>query len=237
MTGDVRPHMDRYLYHSVNSHTRTGKGPFVPWGTGSSTGFAFFTPRAINAGNKLKKLMKNLMKNGMKEDKARKMAANMLRGNATTKKKNSNVFHRENPLAAVRSRTGSTASSTASDPHNLSSIVGINEPPRSGVPYSELNSKGRAALKESLKLTFGRRFPSGNTKTRSKSQRVAEAIAEGRSRTAARNANQSRRAASKAREANEASKRLNAFSRGLSNRGASSTLSKAQLALLSYKKK
>ena len=195
----------------------------------------FSTRRAKNAAKKMKNLMKNLMKSGMKEDKARKMAANMLRGNATTKKNNSNVFHRENPLTAVRSRTGSTASSTASDPHNL--FTGVNEHSRSGVPYSELNSKGRAALKESLKLTFGRRFPSGNTKTRSKSQRVAEAIAEGRSRTAAREANRSRRAASKAREVSEASKRLNAFSRGLSNHGASATLSKAQLALLSYRKK
>jgi hypothetical protein len=148
-------------------------------------------------------------------------------------RKNGVVQH-INPLA-VRSRTGSTASSTASDPRNLGSIVGINEHPRSGVPYSELTSKEKAALKESFKQTFGRKFPAVNT--RSKSERVAQRIAAAHSRAAAHEANVSQRAASRAREASRALNRLNEFSRGLSKSGASATLSKAQEALLRYKSK
>ena len=185
----------------------------------------FSTRRATIAAKK----MKNLMNKGM----SRKNAANMLRGSVTIGKKTPNEFHYYNPLA--RSRVGSTASSTASDPHNL--FTGINERPRSGIPYSQLNSKARAALKESFKQTFGRRFPSVNTQTRSKSKRVAQAIAQARNHAAAREANRSRRAENKAREASKASNLLNRFSKGLSNRGATATLSKAQEALLRYRSK
>ena len=155
----------------------------------------------------------------------------MLRENAARivqlrRKTLKNGFSHENPLA--RSRVGSTAS----DPHNLSSIVGINDRPRSGIPFSQLNSNARAALKESFKATFARRFPGIKTKKSSK-QRIENA----RSRAAARQANRTRSAASKAKEENEASKRLNVFSKGLSNRGATGTLSKAQQVLLGYKKK
>jgi hypothetical protein len=217
---------------------------------GSFMSFFRSTPRAAKAAKALKALMKtrytkenakrfgktmhNLYTQGNAATVLRELSAKSKQYNTnyTGTRKNGVVQH-TNPLA-VRSRTGSTASSTASDPRNLGSIVGINEHSRSGVPYSELTSKEKAALKESFKQTFGRKFPAVNTS--SKSQRVAQRIAEGHSRAAALEANQSRRAASKAREVNQASKLLKAFSNGLSKRGASE-LSPAQLALLSYRKK